>query len=204
MTPWTRGEAPELLVRWGEAIAREYVEGRRANASHPFRWPNREGRLLSDVVREALTAQMANHCSYCDGHAIDAQGVPSIDHFRPKSRPEFYALACTWSNLFLSCSACNHAKREKWSEALLHGDALDYRFERYFEYPADTGALEPATDASAEERACARMTIEILDLNRAGLCVRRKEAAHLMRVAAVDEVLDYGYRFLIPLCRPTG
>jgi hypothetical protein len=39
----------------------------------------------------------AEHCSYCDGHPLNATGIETVDHFRPKSRPEFYnrADACS-------------------------------------------------------------------------------------------------------------
>lgn len=202
MMQWERGVAPALLEREGDAIARAFVARRRKSASYRFQWPRRNHQLLYKTVHAALVERMANHCCYCDGHPIAAQGVSSVDHFRPKSRPEFHALVCTWSNLFLSCSGCNQAKGEKWDDVLLHGDAADYRFERYFEYRADTGALESSSAASPEEQRRARITIEFLDLNRPDLCVARTRAMRLMRKADVDELFDFGYRFLIPLCRP--
>jgi uncharacterized protein (TIGR02646 family) len=115
---------------------------------------------LLDVVREALALMTAEHCSYCDGHPLDATGVETVDHFRPKGHAAFYELVCTWDNLFLTCTACNLAKRERWNEALLRPDDADFRFERYFEVRFDSGMLEPAAAANAAEQQRARQTIE--------------------------------------------
>jgi uncharacterized protein (TIGR02646 family) len=144
----------------------------------------------------------AGHCSYCDGHPLRATGIEAVDHFRPKSLPEFYELVCAWTNLFLTCTACNHAKREQWDEALLRPDDVDFRFERYFEVRFDSGKLEPAPAASPEERQRARRTIEILDLNRADVCSSRLRVVRWMRRSdAEDEPVDgWPYRYLLPLC----
>lgn len=201
MTPCLRGEEPGLLARYGPEIARKYVERRRAQPAAEFRWPQRKNQSLLEVVRVALVVMTANHCSYCDGHPLGATDVPAVDHFRPKGREEFYEKVCTWSNLFLSCSACNKAKREQWDDALLHPDAFDYRFERYFEFRPESGELQPAAMASADEQQRARRTIEILQLNREQACQCRKRAFRdIRRAAASGDPLDYGYRFLIPLC----
>jgi uncharacterized protein (TIGR02646 family) len=176
MTPCPRSDEPELLARHGAAIAGEYVERRRAQPAAEFRWPRRESQSLLEVVRAALVAMTANHCSYCDGHPLGATDVPAVDHFRPKGREVFYGLVCTWTNLYLSCSACNKAKREQWDDALLHPDAPDYRFERYFEFRFETGELQPAPAASTDEQQRARCTIKIFDLNRADACQVRKRA----------------------------
>jgi uncharacterized protein (TIGR02646 family) len=144
----------------------------------------------------------AGRCSYCDGHPLDATGAEAVDHFRPKSHPDFYELVCTWTNLFLTCTACNHAKREQWDDALLRPDELDFRFERYFEYRFDCGKLEPAAAASSEEQHRAGRTIDIFDLNRAGACASRKRWVAWMRsLVTANDLDDCAYRYLIPLCR---
>jgi len=204
MTPCTRGPEPEVLAREGAQIGRAYAARRRETPEYRFPWPKRGGLSLLEVVREALVVMTAGHCSYCDGHPLDATGVETVDHFRPKSRPEFYELVCTWTNLFLTCTACNQAKREQWDDALLRPDDLEYRFERYFEYRADSGKLEPAATASPEEQQRAQRTIDIFDLNRAGTCKNRLQAARWLRhLASAGELDDYAYRYLYPLCRAT-
>src|SRR5690349_19293380 len=109
MNPCQRGAVPELLVRYGHLIGKDYATKRRADAAYRFQWPKREGQWLYAIAYTALGAVTDQHCAYCDGYPIDATGEEQIDHFRPKSRPEFYELVCTWDNLFLICSACNKA-----------------------------------------------------------------------------------------------
>ena len=144
----------------------------------------------------------AGHCSYCDGHPLSATSIETVDHFRPKSRPEFYKLVCEWTNLFLTCTACNLAKRERWDEALLRPDDPEYRFERYFEYRFDTGELQPSAAASFDEQQRARRTIDIFQLNRAGACGSRKRMIrYVRRLEGDDGADDWPYRYLLPLCQ---
>jgi uncharacterized protein (TIGR02646 family) len=177
------------------AIGREHAERRRADPSYPFQW--RRSLLL--VVRHALGLMTGGHCSYCDAgpDAIEATGEETVDHFCPKGRPEFYELVCTWTNLFLVCTACNKAKREQWNEALLRPDVPDFRFERYFEYDFESGELQPSAAATADDQARARHTIDILDLNRDGACRTRQRTVEWIQ--RISPEVD-GYRFLIPLC----
>ncbi len=202
MTPCTRGAEPDVVARHGAQIGRDYAERRLATPGFRFQWPRRDGQSVFEVVRDALVEMTAGHCSYCDGHPIGATGTEAVDHFRPKSHAAFYELACAWSNLFLTCTACNHAKREQWDEALLRPDDADFAFERYFEYRFDSGELQPATAAGPDEQRRARVTIEILQLNRPGACMARKRAVRSIRHAvAAGEPEDSGYRYLIALCR---
>jgi uncharacterized protein (TIGR02646 family) len=202
MTPCTRGAEPEVLAREGAQIGRDYAEKRRVMPGFRFQWPRRGGRSVLEVVREALTAMTAGHCSYCDGHPIDATGAETVDHFRPKGDPAFYEIVCAWTNLFLTCTACNHAKGEQWEEALLRPDEPDFRFERYFEYRFDSGELHPSAAASADDQLRARRTIEILRLNRPGACMsRRRTVRSFLHPTARDSLEDAAYRYLIPLCR---
>lgn len=201
MNKTVRGPTPELLQRHGEQIGRDYAQRRHADPRYPYRWPQRDGQRLYDVAYAALKAMTDDHCSYCDFHPIDAAGDEQIDHFRPKGFPQFYELVCTWSNLFLSCSACNKAKLNTWDEVLLRPDAEDYSFERYFAYRFNTGELCPNGRASPEDQARAAKTIEILDLNRDGACTMRKRTVRwLLQATSSEDRVDVAYRFLIPLC----
>jgi len=196
MNKCARGPAPGPLQEQGDEIGRDYAQQRHADPSYSYRWPER----LYDVARAALHEMTGEHCSYCDGSPMDSVGEAQIDHFRPRSLPQFYELVCTWSNLFLTCVACNKAKRDAWNELLLRPDADDYRFERYFQYRSLTGELEPNGAASPGDQACAAKTIELLKLNRPGACTNRKLAVHLYTTLPADERSAVGYRFLIPLC----
>jgi uncharacterized protein (TIGR02646 family) len=142
----------------------------------------------------------ARHCSYCDGYPLDATGQAEIDHFRPKSQEVFYELVCAWENLFLICSRCNAAKRDRWDPALLRPDDPDYAFERYFLFRFDSGELEPASGIPEDDRHRALRTIEIFDLNRTGACRARLDVVKAIERCVSDaELADVAYRFLIAL-----
>ena len=199
MRPCTRGREPELLERYREALLHADTAKRSTNPKARFEWGEREGHALLAIVREALARMTDGHCSYCDGHPINDTGQETVDHFRPKSK--FRELAYTWANLFLACSACNHAKGERWDELLLRPEP-DFQFERYFECDFATGELRPAPTASPEEQARAACTIRILRLNRAGTCKSRLRILALLwdgRLASEDN--DLPYRYLIPIFR---
>jgi uncharacterized protein (TIGR02646 family) len=196
-----REPAPALLEQHGAQIGIAYAQRRRTEPSYRYQWPHRNGQRLYDVAHAALRAMTDERCSYCDGHPIDSVGEDQIDHFCPKSLPQFYELVCTWTNLFLTCVACNKAKLDAWHELLLRPDAADYSFERYFEYRFDTGELHPNTAASPFDQSRAAKTIEICDLNRAGACTQRRRTVRLIRSATSEhERADIPYRFLLPMC----
>ena len=201
MNPTTRGPAPELLQRFGSEITRDYVAKRALKPNHDFDWPQREGRSLRIEIREALAEMTQRHCSYCDRFPMDSPSVEQIDHFKPKSWPAFYELVCNWENLFFTCSGCNNAKLATWEPALLRPDDAEFAFDRYFEYRADTGEIKPNQAASDDDQHRANRTIELLKLNRPGLCIDRAKAAKNYPRLPSDELADWGFRFLIPICR---
>lgn len=202
MMPCHRGEAPDLLQRFGAEVGQEYAAKRRENPTHQFRWPQREGQSLYTVAHEALKRMTAGRCPYCDADAITATGKEEIDHFRPKTREEFYELVCAWDNLLLACSACNKAKLDQWDEALLRPDEDGYDFPRFFSYRADTGELEPNPAAPRPHQHRAQQTIQIFGLNRAGACEARRRVVRMMLAASSEEDwAEFGYRFLSPLLR---
>ena len=195
-----RGPAPDLLAQHGPEIGAAYARQRRDNPTYRFQWPRRDGQSLYAVTRDALAVMTAHRCSYCDGYPLNATGNEEIDHFRPKSREEFYELVCAWANLFLICGRCNGAKRDRWEPALLRPDDVDYAFDRYFLFRFDSGALEPAPGITEGDRHRALLTIEILELNRTDACIARRNAVKaIQRRASDDELADLPYRFLIPL-----
>jgi uncharacterized protein (TIGR02646 family) len=200
MNRMARGEAPALLEQHGAEIGSEYAARRREDASYRFRWPQRDGQRLDHVALAALKAMTDGHCSYCDANEtlIGAVGEHQIDHFRPKSRLEFYELVCTWTNLFLTCGTCNKAKRDTWDELLLRPDDDDYRFERYFEFRPATGELMPNRAAALADQARTAMTITVFALNSGPRCqIRQRAIRELDRAIAAGDPVDAGYRFLI-------
>jgi uncharacterized protein (TIGR02646 family) len=199
-----RADAPELLSKYSAEITREYTTKRLETPTYQFDWPQREGQPLRAVIRSALEKMTQGHCSYCDLYP-NPGGNDEIDHFRPKTRKEFYELVCEWTNLFLICTACNKAKGNKWDEALLRPDENGFAFSKYFSYRTDTAELEPNVAATPSDQHRARRTIEIFDLNRASACTqRRKEIRHILNAKSIEELFDVGYRYLISICRGVG
>jgi len=201
MTTCQRWEAPSLLRRYESEVAEKYAKNRQANPNFRFQWPQREGTSLGAIARQALHEMTAGRCSYCDAYPFQHVGPECIDHFRPKSRVEFYPLVCQWENLFLSCAACNHAKQDDWEATLLRPDEPDFDFARYFLYQSDSGELHPNPAAPATDQLRAADTIRIFDLNRAPACFARRSAVKSMLRAMEEDILEFGYRFLLPLCR---
>lgn len=195
-----RGLEPQLLHDHAAAITREYLDSRAKNPGYTFQWPKRDGLSVYEVVRAALAVMTDGRCAYCDGHPT-VTGTEEVDHFRPKTRSEFYDLVCAWDNLFLVCTGCNRAKRNHWDEALLRPDADDFDFSRYFSYRTDTGNLEPNPTAQPEDRLRAQRTIDLLDLNRSGACIGRRHSVKIILSSPPEVLDDVSYRYLIPLCK---
>lgn len=203
MMPCRRTPAPPLLAEHGDRYGRQYAALRQKRLGEKrrapeFKWPKVRGASLYDEARHALADMTRGRCAYCDDYPASPR---CIDHFQPKSWPEFHALVCSWSNLFLTCAACNMAKGERWTAALLRPDAEDYSFSRYFFYEAASGTLVPHPAASTDDQARARQTIEILDLNREDKRTVRVRFAKALLHLPHEELGDYGDRYLLSLVR---
>ncbi len=133
------------------------------------------------TLKKALVEMSGGFCAYCqvpvtashDGH------VPGqVEHFRPKAR--FPMRAYDVRNYFLSCTACNGKKSDKWPRGgYVRPDrgAPGARF-----VFADDGTVEGrAGDIQAQN------TVEDLKLKRSGLNALRKT---LMK-PQLDRVRDY-------------
>ena len=81
-----------------------------------------------------LRLDFERRCAYCyiPESRYGTPGNYTIDHFRPKSRPEFRKLICHYSNLYYVCRDCNLYKGAAWPSSVLR--AQEFRF------------LDPCTD----------------------------------------------------------
>jgi len=75
MNPFVRGDPPPALSEAGPAAAESFARRCASNRGATFSWPERAGRSILPIVRDALAALTSDHCSYCDGYPIDATGV---------------------------------------------------------------------------------------------------------------------------------
>lgn len=119
------------------------------------------------AIKRALALMFHGKCAYCESK-IRHVDYGHIEHFRPKSKPEFRSLAFEWGNLFLSCAVCNGSehKGDCFPEAAEGGPLVspceDFP-EAHFEFIFDPRA-RLATVVGTTARG--KMTETLLGLNR--------------------------------------
>jgi uncharacterized protein (TIGR02646 family) len=167
---------------------------RRAVARGTTNWDRFDAK---EAVSEALDTLQMGLCAYCQTR-VDSDIGSHIEHLWPKHAHP--AMTFQWDNLVLSCThsdeigiarltggvSCGHSDgKRRWP-------AYDPRFvlpteadcERYFEYRASDGTVQPARELSAQDAARAAYTIDLLNLNCRRLCRLRKD------------MLEEGYRII--------
>lgn len=126
--------------------------------------------------KQLLRAEAAQRCVYCAIHEAAYGGYRNfhIDHYRPKSRPEFEHLTHRYENLFYSCAICNGFKKDTWPAdphpehsvaAFIDPSLVDYA--GVFEVSGQSFVVEGRNVA-------ARFMVEQLYLNRAQLIQERE------------------------------
>jgi uncharacterized protein (TIGR02646 family) len=137
-------------------------------------------------------------CCYCEKNILDDE---EIEHFRPKAgyqqqmgdrigKPGYYWLAYEWSNLLCICGKCNRRKGNQFpihnpgsrirnhltnpkcgvEIALIINPAIENPVS-YFRFIGAT--IEPVESKSYLKRRKAKLTIDIVDLNRDTLFKKR-------------------------------
>jgi hypothetical protein len=78
--------------------------------------------------RQLVREDFRECCAYCLLHELLAAGENNfeLDHFCPKSMPEFADKINDFYNLYYSCHVCNHTKGRKWPDRRLIN--IGYRF----------------------------------------------------------------------------
>lgn len=193
-----RPDSPAWLTAKYEQWGLTYEANKLANPSHKFAWRQYQGVKINTLLLPILIEMTSDHCSFCDGYPMRSFGGNSIEHFKPKSDSRYYRHAYEWENLFLSCYVCQGAKLEKFDEALLRPDEIEYRFNQYFIVDLATGIINPnpASEESAQERAA--ITIKMYGLNHFDRPETRKQF-FMQAFANTDAIADYStypYRFM--------
>lgn len=166
MRKWNRPAAPpELTTRKAELTEKFVAEcekiGRTADCSWPSVTYPETGE--KETLPRMFSRITAAHCSYCDS-LMGYSSPDTIDHFLPKSRPEYRQLAYEWSNLYHCCFTCNQAKRARFDEDALRPDEPGYEFSRYFRYHRD-GSISIIANPG-EDRRRAEATLALLNLDK--------------------------------------
>jgi HNH endonuclease len=157
----TKGPAPDILVRRGEAWSTEYL--RRLEAGGVRR--DLPAYHRHAAVKTALRVESRDKCMYCESLVSHAQ-YGDIDHYVPVSvRPD---LVVSWVNLGFSCERCNNNKGDYW-------DARLPLVNPYAEDPSDFLMFAGPIAVQKPGSLRGRVTIERIGLNRDELIARRKE-----------------------------
>lgn len=191
-----RPKTPEWLQKnykkWGKRYAKNIVE----KPSYKFQWATYKGQKVNQQLTPLLAGITQKHCSFCDAFPMEERLLPTIEHFRPKSK--YPLLAYVWHNLFLCCSLCQ-AKNDNFDKRLLKPDQLSYDFEKYFTYNFRTGELAPNPALSATDIERVKVTLELYGLNKHGKPRDRKRTYKVFNQLVADDkvhVNDIPYRFL--------
>jgi len=194
-----RPPEPEFLQEHSTQWGAEFAEKRAENSSARFQWRKYNGQSTRKLIVAALEPMCDGHCSYCDGYPLGPQSQVTIDHFRPKSKPEFFHLVYSWPNLFIACNTCQRQKREQFSDDLLKPDEPSYLFEHYFMLDYKTGDIQVNRFAPDEQQRRAEATIKILGLNDGRRPQDRLLEYRKYKALPSDEwdINDFSYRFFI-------
>lgn len=185
----------ELQTQLGE----RYKRNREANKGHQFNYWHTE-KVGESTLYKKLQGKLIeisdNHCFYCDNYP-PLSDDDTIDHFKPKSKPKFYHLVCTWDNLYLACGHCQKSKGTKYDDLLLRPDEIDYSFSKYFGYNFDNDEIyvNPSADILTQKRA--EKTLEIFDFNHVGLKKLRYFFRKLLEKEPSIELSDLPFRFCL-------
>lgn len=191
---------PDFLREKSKQWGQEYAEKKASNPKYEFRWKQFNLRSVRDLIVEALKPMSNNHCCYCDGgYPLGSSAQNTLDHFRPKSRPEFYKLVYSWTNLFIACNICQQHKGSKFDENLLKPDEATYQFETYFLINFNNGEIEVNPRASLDDQKRAEVTIDILGFNEDPRPhSRRTEYKKYQAASTANRDTDtYNYRFFL-------
>jgi uncharacterized protein (TIGR02646 family) len=127
-------------------------------------------------IKRALVFMFHGKCAYCESRIIHVD-YGHIEHFRPKSKPEYRSLAFDWNNLLLSCAVCNGSghKGDRFPEVAEGGplinpceDFPNEHFEFVFDFRARLATVIGTT-------ARGKTTETLLGLNRQDLRAYRSQ-----------------------------
>jgi len=196
MYPFLRPVCPDYLTECWEALGLRYEAAKQKDPKYKFVW---FADFQYDLTRELLLAMTNNYCAFCDGGDLGAMSRETLEHFRPKSRPEFHRLAYQWENLYPCCDRCQSEKLEKYDDALLIADEAGYAFDDYFIADYSTGEILPNPLASSVKQYRAEKTIELYGLNvDVRATIRKKELKrYLQRDPHTDILADFSYRYFL-------
>lgn len=135
--------------------------------------------------KEKVSEYCEHRCTYCCIHVSRYGGIDNfhVDHFRPKSRPEFEHLRKAIGNLYLACAICNRFKSNHWPNDPLPDHSIPA-----FPDPANCNYNEIFQIDGLQVKGlvvAARFVVEQLYLNRPQLLRERRLAVLRARAEGV-------------------
>ena len=193
MRKFDRADEPAVCKAHGVRWNTQWAEHRTTNPNAAFRWYFVDGISARDHLLPTLRLQTEDHCSFCDAFPVGGVSNETIEHFRPKSK--FPEHAYTWTNLYYCCDACQNAKREEWHDMLLHADAADYSFSRYFEFDFTTRGIKPNPLANEQDQRRAAITVQLYGLDSPSRRRNRLDTADIFTKCAPGEIPQHRWAY---------
>lgn len=138
-----------------------------------------------DTIRQQSSNDSKNKCVYCGLHESQFGGERNfqVDHFRPKSFPEFQHLDNDYNNLYWACCVCNNLKRDDWPSNDISPEDICYLDPMQYDYNTmnlvhSNGLVESTTVAM-------KYINERLGFNRSHLSYTRRESNVLNKARSV-------------------
>ena len=195
-----RSPVPDWLRDNWEQWGQEYVEKLQQNPRYQFNWKQIQGEKVNHKLLPLLSEMTNHHCSFCDSFPL-GKGVikPTIEHFKPKSRSKFPALAYQWENLFIACSYCQE-KGDAFDDRLLKPDEVYYKFEHFFLFNFRTFEIEARKDnaISNSDKQRAEITLKMYKINGSDRPQSRaRELTIFNKITPAERnINDFSYRYM--------
>lgn len=166
-------QEPDILAHNATRWTKEYLEY--LNSGSP-KSSEIKKRYNHPTIKEALFKETHDKCAYCESK-ISHTSFGDIEHIFPKSkRPELYV---KWENLTLACEQCNRTGKKDYYDTEL--PLINPYIDKPEEHFCELGSF--IFPIIGDNRA--KITIEIIQLNRSALVERRME-----RIQQINNLLD--------------
>lgn len=146
--------------------------------------------------KEQIAEECYYQCVYCSIHENPWGGIDHyhVEHYRPKSRPEFAHLENDILNLFYACPVCNRFKSNDWpAECTNDFNTVAYPDPSKVDY-ADLIDVSSTDFTLTGKFPASKYVIQRLYLNRPQLIYeRREETLRTRGRSLMNEVMDMAF-----------
>lgn len=189
-----RGEAPDGFDTRAAGWWAGYQQALAAEAGlTPGKyWTRVRAQLRADAG--VLAERFHGKCAFCEVKP-EVCSNPQVEHYRPKSRPEFTDRMFTWENWLLSCGRCNQNKWKHFPDC----DGTPCLLDPTVDDPSEH--LEFYKSGILPKTTRGKRTIEMIRLDRSPLADARAEwlmqIQHALLLAQQPEMFEIARVYLI-------